>query len=473
MKNNKEKKVLTHMTQAYKIFFFLLVLFGSYGNANEYLPIIKMTEKWSASHNDKNVNALELLYANKLNYYSSDFSRKKVLSDKKIFFNKYPYFSHKVQNIKVTYIGMEQYYVKFNKYVKQNLSDSNKMYPSYLVFKQIGENYKIIVEGDKVTDKNLYGDIQSPGLYKVKTELNVRQEPHKHSVVLDIMKKNNLIHIDIFVGKWGKSNHGWLSSKYLQLLESKDDDIGREDATQDATTLHLSEEYTSMRVPARYKVTTYKLNVRELPDKSSKVLATVKKGDSVYIYEFHGKWGRSDGGWISGKHLIFEESVSQSNNSNAVENNDTKTETSQWYYWVGIIIILYFVLKIFYQYIKRKRRELANEERRKRRELANEERRKQRELANEERRRKREERIKYLLKKYKKQEYVDNIMNKKLWIDETTEQIRESMGEPLDIDTHVTKTKRKETWKYNRSGKNRYNLKIYIENGIVVGWEDK
>ncbi len=173
VESKTKSKVLMHMTQIYTVFIFLL--FGGYGNANEYLPIINVAEKWSASHNDKSINSLQLLYANKLNYYSSDFSRKKVLTDKKTFLNKYPYFSHNIENIEVSYIGMEQYLVKFDKYVKLNLSDSDKVYPSYLVVKNFGGKYKIIVEGDQITDSNLDGEVRSQGLYKVRSNvLNVR-----------------------------------------------------------------------------------------------------------------------------------------------------------------------------------------------------------------------------------------------------------------------------------------------------------
>jgi hypothetical protein len=35
------------------------------------------------------------------------------------------------------------------------------------------------------------------------------------------------------------------------------------------------------------------------------------------------------------------------------------------------------------------------------------------------------------------------------------------------------KTKTKEVWKYHQRGANRYGLKITLENGRVVGWENK
>jgi hypothetical protein len=35
------------------------------------------------------------------------------------------------------------------------------------------------------------------------------------------------------------------------------------------------------------------------------------------------------------------------------------------------------------------------------------------------------------------------------------------------------KTKRREIWKYGRMGGNRYSLRVTLEQGVVVGWEEK
>jgi hypothetical protein len=56
---------------------------------------------------------------------------------------------------------------------------------------------------------------------------------------------------------------------------------------------------------------------------------------------------------------------------------------------------------------------------------------------------------------------------------ETKEQVIDSLGPPLDIDIKTTKTKQRETLKYNQVRANAYGTKIIIENGIVIGWEVK
>jgi hypothetical protein len=47
------------------------------------------------------------------------------------------------------------------------------------------------------------------------------------------------------------------------------------------------------------------------------------------------------------------------------------------------------------------------------------------------------------------------------------------LGNPLDVDQKVLKTKKKEVWKYQPKGANRYALRVILENGLVVGWEQK
>lgn len=82
-------------------------------------------------------------------------------------------------------------------------------------------------------------------------------------------------------------------------------------------------------------------------------------------------------------------------------------------------------------------------------------------------------RRKRLMEKYKNEKIVDLIMKKSFWQGQTEEQLIDSLGRPLDIDQKVLKTKTKEVWKYNRTAKNRYGLKITLENAEVIGWDQK
>ena len=83
------------------------------------------------------------------------------------------------------------------------------------------------------------------------------------------------------------------------------------------------------------------------------------------------------------------------------------------------------------------------------------------------------QRRKHLVEKYGDAEVADRIMKGMYWRDQTAEQLRESLGKPKDTDQTVLKTKVKEVWKYKPTGKNRYGLKITLDDGVVVGWEER
>lgn len=82
-------------------------------------------------------------------------------------------------------------------------------------------------------------------------------------------------------------------------------------------------------------------------------------------------------------------------------------------------------------------------------------------------------RRKSLLEKYGDERIVDMIMKRMFWQGQTPAQLVDSLGMPTDIDKKVMKTKTKEVWKYNETGKGRYALRITFEDGSVVGWDKK
>lgn len=78
-----------------------------------------------------------------------------------------------------------------------------------------------------------------------------------------------------------------------------------------------------------------------------------------------------------------------------------------------------------------------------------------------------------LLAKYGDLKIVDMIMQKMFWQGQTPEQLIDSLGRPVDVDRKVLKTKTKEVWKYNQTGRGRFGLRITVEDGYVVGWDKK
>lgn len=85
----------------------------------------------------------------------------------------------------------------------------------------------------------------------------------------------------------------------------------------------------------------------------------------------------------------------------------------------------------------------------------------------------RKRRIGALLAKHGDPQVVDRIMKASIWVGQTTEQLTDAIGRPVDVDEKVLKTKTKEVWKYAPKGRNRYGLRVTVENGVVVGWDER
>ena len=83
------------------------------------------------------------------------------------------------------------------------------------------------------------------------------------------------------------------------------------------------------------------------------------------------------------------------------------------------------------------------------------------------------ERRKRLMAKYGDASLVDVIMKQQISQGMTTEQLVDSWGRPNDIDQTIYKTKTKHTYKYGRTGKNRFSNRVFVENGLVVGWQGR
>ena len=79
----------------------------------------------------------------------------------------------------------------------------------------------------------------------------------------------------------------------------------------------------------------------------------------------------------------------------------------------------------------------------------------------------------YLLAKYHDQVVVNKIMQRLVWQGMTEEQLIDSWGRPAAKGQKIYKTKVTETFKYNQTGKNRFRSRVNVENGIVVGWEER
>jgi hypothetical protein len=78
-----------------------------------------------------------------------------------------------------------------------------------------------------------------------------------------------------------------------------------------------------------------------------------------------------------------------------------------------------------------------------------------------------------LLRKYGDKDLVEKIMKQLVWQGMSEDQLIDSWGAPVARDRKIYKTKVSETFKYNQKGRNRFGSRVWVENGIVVGWEQK
>ncbi len=85
----------------------------------------------------------------------------------------------------------------------------------------------------------------------------------------------------------------------------------------------------------------------------------------------------------------------------------------------------------------------------------------------------RQERFRSLVERFGNEEIAQDIMAQKFWTGQTEDMLNESLGPPVAVDKQILKTKRKEVWKYGEARKNQFSLRITLENGRVVSWDQK
>jgi len=102
-----------------------------------------------------------------------------------------------------------------------------------------------------------------------------------------------------------------------------------------------------------YEVVASRLNIRNEPSKRSEILGSVKKGESVCVYEFHNGWARTDYGWISKSYVknrpVEKKDVEERDGPSSSSSRPKAAEKSSsgglpWWVWV---LIIFFVLGKF------------------------------------------------------------------------------------------------------------------------------
>lgn len=127
----------------------------SAGVTNEDATKLKeLVHIWNTSLNKRNASEVTLLYSEQLVYYHNPMTKgnaTKILSD---FFLKNPNYHQEITSeITLEKINNTLLVCNFQKTVSQNGKTID--YPSYLKFSREGAGWKVVEEGDKITDYNI------------------------------------------------------------------------------------------------------------------------------------------------------------------------------------------------------------------------------------------------------------------------------------------------------------------------------
>ncbi|WP_218919037.1 DUF2845 domain-containing protein [Thiomonas intermedia] len=82
-------------------------------------------------------------------------------------------------------------------------------------------------------------------------------------------------------------------------------------------------------------------------------------------------------------------------------------------------------------------------------------------------------RLAQLIAKHGDSTVAENILKKRFWVGQTADQLKDSLGSPAGIGHKSLKTKKREVWKYNKTGKNRYSLRVTLDDGVVTNFDQK
>ena len=116
--------------------------------------IKKMVNVWNEASSNADFDTLEKILGDKIEYYQSSVTKAYYISDQKKFFAKNPVYGQKIKgDITVTQISNKQAKAEFVKEV--TTKKGTKEYPSYLVFENVNGEWKLILESDLISDKNV------------------------------------------------------------------------------------------------------------------------------------------------------------------------------------------------------------------------------------------------------------------------------------------------------------------------------
>lgn len=122
--------------------------------ANDVSKLKELVHRWNNGLNNRSAAEVAALYADRLTYYHSVISKWDAESSLNDFFYKNPGFYQQVTS-EITFEKVNDNMITCNFQKTATLNGKKTDYPSYLKFSKQGDDWKIVEEGDKITDYNL------------------------------------------------------------------------------------------------------------------------------------------------------------------------------------------------------------------------------------------------------------------------------------------------------------------------------
>lgn len=120
------------------------------------------------------------------------------------------------------------------------------------------------------------------------TSLHIRESADENAKSLGTYSKDDKVTVTEISGKWGKTDKGWISMKYVKM---------------DADTVGGNTTYKTGTATVVVNTT---LTIRKEAKSSSDKVGSYANGDKVTITEVSGSWGKTDKGWISLNYVKFD-----------------------------------------------------------------------------------------------------------------------------------------------------------------------
>lgn len=176
---------MKHIQYSQRLFIIVILFFFSCENFTsknstsvDEKEIVQLVNDWNVAYNSKNIIQLINFYDSTIFLYGVNTDKNGCIEDKLSFFKKHPdYYQQIFGNIEFQKISDKEIKCTFIK--RATINQQTKDYPSYLNFIKKESEWKIKIEGDLVTDKNLAkkkeinipkdavkGDFNGDGLYE-------------------------------------------------------------------------------------------------------------------------------------------------------------------------------------------------------------------------------------------------------------------------------------------------------------------